>query len=128
ERGLRVTDAAAMACAKEASGTNRVELEALFSTALPNSPMAGSRIRIATGNYLTAKPVGVIDGVDYQYTGRVRRVDHEAIRRHLDAGQLVLLTPIGYSATGEAFNLATPEVAAAARSEERRVGKERSAR
>jgi amino-acid N-acetyltransferase len=114
EQGLRVTDAAAMACAKEASGTNRVELEALFSTALPNSPMAGSRIRIATGNYLTAKPVGVIDGVDYQYTGRVRRVDQEAIRRHLDDGQLVLLTPIGYSATGEAFNLATPEVAAAA--------------
>jgi amino-acid N-acetyltransferase len=114
EGGLRVTDAAAMACAKEASGTNRVELEALFSTALPNSPMAGSRVRIATGNYLTAKPVGVIEGVDYQYTGRVRRVDHEAIRRHLDGGQLVLLTPIGYSATGEAFNLATPEVAAAA--------------
>jgi amino-acid N-acetyltransferase len=114
EGGLRVTDAAAMACVKEASGTNRVELEALFSTALPNSPMAGSRVRVATGNYLTAKPVGVIDGVDYKYTGRVRRVDHEAIRRHLDAGQLVLLTPIGYSATGEAFNLATPEVASAA--------------
>jgi len=114
EGGLRVTDEAAMACAKEASGTNRVELEALFSTALPNSPMAGARVRVATGNYLTAKPVGVIDGLDFKYTGRVRRVDHEAIRRHLEAGQLVLLTPIGYSATGEAFNLSTPEVASAA--------------
>lgn len=112
ESGLRVTDRAALACVKDAAGTNRIELEALFSTALPNSPMAGARIRITTGNYLMAKPVGVLEGVDYRFTGRVRKVDHEAIRRQLEQGQLVLLSPIGYSATGEAFNLSTPEVAA----------------
>jgi amino-acid N-acetyltransferase len=51
--------------------------------------------------------------VDYQYTGKPRRVDAEAIRQRLDDGAIVVLTPIGYSATGEAFNISSHEVAAA---------------
>ena len=62
---MRVTDDVALACVKEAAGTIHVELEALFSTSLPNSPMAGARVRVASGNFVTARPVGVIDGVDY---------------------------------------------------------------
>ncbi len=110
--GVRVTDRLALAAAMEAAGTNRVELERLLSMGLPGSPMAGARVRVTTGNFVTARPLGVLDGVDYGFTGRVRRVDHEAIGAQLDAGAIVILTPIGYSVTGECFNLSTPELAA----------------
>ena len=110
--GLRVTDEIALECVKEAAGTNRVELEALLSMGLPSSPMAGASVRVAAGNFVTARPIGVVDGVDFQHSGKVRRVDAEGIRQRLDSGALVVLTPIGYSATGEVFNLSTPELAA----------------
>lgn len=112
--GLRVTDDVALSCAKEASGRMRVEIEALLSMGLPNSPMAGSDIRVASGNFVTAKPIGVLDGVDLMHTGEVRKVDATGIRDRLDHNELVLLSPIGYSPTGEIFNLALEDVAAAA--------------
>ncbi len=109
--GLRVTDALALACVKEAAGAARVEIEALLSMGLANSPMAGARIRVASGNYVTARPLGVIEGVDYQHTGEIRRIDTEAIGQRLDDGAVVLMTPVGYSPTGEVFNLSASEVA-----------------
>ncbi|MCW8917415.1 MAG: amino-acid N-acetyltransferase [Gammaproteobacteria bacterium] len=109
--GLRVTDAAALACVKEATGTVRVEIEALLSMGLANSPMAGARIRVASGNFVTAKPLGVRDGVDYLHTGEVRRIDTEALGRQLNEGAIVLLPPLGYSPTGEVFNLSAEDVA-----------------
>ncbi len=112
--GLRVTDDIALSCAKEASGRMRVEIEALLSLGLPNSPMAGADIRVASGNFVTAKPIGVLDGVDLMHTGEVRKVDAVGIGDRLDHNELVLLSPIGYSPTGEIFNLALEDVAAAA--------------
>lgn len=113
-RGLRVTDEAAMQCVKLANGRLRVEIEALLSMGLPNSPMANAEIRVAGGNFVAARPLGVLDGVDMLYTGQVRRIHADAIRARLDAGELVLLSPLGYSPTGEIFNLAMEELAAAA--------------
>ncbi len=113
EGDLRITDELALQCVKEAVGATRVELEALLSMGLPNSPMAGARMRVATGNFVMAQPIGVVDGVDYQYTGKPRRVDAEAIRQRLDDGAIVVLTPIGYSSTGECFNISSHDVAAA---------------
>ncbi len=110
--GLRVTDAAALGVAKEASGRLRVEIEALLSMGLPNSSMAGADIRVASGNFITAKPLGVLDGVDFMHTGEVRKVDAAAIRKRLGDSELVLLSPLGYSPTGEVFNLALEDVAA----------------
>ncbi|RLK51384.1 N-acetylglutamate synthase [Alkalispirillum mobile] len=109
--GLRITDDAALACVKEAVGAVRLEIEALFTMGLSNSPMAGARLRLASGNLVTARPLGVRDGVDYQHTGEVRRVDAPAIRARLDDGDIVLLSPLGCSRTGEVFNLAGDEVA-----------------
>ena len=114
--GLRVTDDFGLACAKEASGRLRVEIEALLSMGLPNSPMAGADIRVASGNFVTAKPIGVVDGVDFMHTGEVRKVEATAIRKRLDDNELVLLSPVGYSPTGEVFNLSFEDVAAAAAS------------
>jgi len=110
-RGVRVTDEAAMDCVKQASGQLRVEIESLLSMGLPNSPMANAEIRVAGGNFVTARPRGVIDGVDMQYTGEVRRIHTKAILARLDAGELVLLSPLGYSPTGEIFNLTLEDVA-----------------
>ncbi|MGB5450844.1 MAG: amino-acid N-acetyltransferase [Sedimenticolaceae bacterium] len=111
--GLRVTDGNALACVKEANGSVRVEIEALLSMGLASSPMAGVRIRVGSGNFVTAKPLGVIDGIDYQHTGEVRRVDAEAIRCLLDSGSIALVPALGYSPTGEVFNLSAADVAAA---------------
>lgn len=108
---LRITDPVALECVKEAMGTLRVEIEALMSLGLANSPMAGADIRVASGNFVTAKPVGIVDGTDFQHTGEVRKVDVEAIRRRLDVEETVLLSPLGYSPTGEIFNLSLEDVA-----------------
>ncbi len=110
--GLRITDDDALACVKEAAGTVRVEVEALLSMGLANSPMAGARIRVASGNFVTAQPIGVRDGVDYLHTGEVRRIDAGALRQRLDNGAIALVPPLGYSPTGEVFNLGAADVAA----------------
>ena len=112
-RGLRVTDDVTLAIAKEASGRLRVEIEALLSMGLPNSPMAGADIRVSSGNFVTAKPIGIVDGVDLQHTGEVRKIDAAAIRDRLNFGELVLLSPLGFSATGEIFNVALESIAEA---------------
>ncbi len=112
--GLRITDDAAMEAVKEANGAVRVEIEALLSMGIANSPMAGADIRVASGNFVTAKPIGVIDGVDLQHTGEVRKVEADAIQKRLNDGELVLLSPMGYSPTGEAFNLSLEDVAVSA--------------
>ncbi|MBM3341855.1 MAG: amino-acid N-acetyltransferase [Betaproteobacteria bacterium] len=110
-RGLRVTDDITLACAKEASGRLRVEIEALLSMGLPNSPMANADIRVSSGNFVTAKPIGILDGIDLQHTGEVRKVDVPAINDRLNYGELVLISPLGFSATGEIFNVALENVA-----------------
>src|SRR6266480_7828515 len=110
-RGLRVTDSETLDCVLEGTGHARSRIEALLSLGVANSPMAGARIRVVGGNFLTAKPIGVLDGVDMQWTGEVRRVDVSAIRQRLDDGDIVLVSPLGYSPTGEIFNLAVEEVA-----------------
>ena len=110
-QGLRVTDDITLGVAKEASGRLRVEIEALLSMGLPGSPMAGADIRVSSGNFVTAKPIGILDGIDLQHTGEVRKIDVAAIRDRLNFGELVLLSPLGYSATGEIFNVALENIA-----------------
>jgi amino-acid N-acetyltransferase len=110
--GLRITDAVAMECAKEASGEIRLDIEAAFSLGLPNTPMAHSSVRVVSGNLVGARPVGIVGGVDYGQTGLARRIETDTIRFALQSGAIVLLSNIGFSATGEAFNLGMEDVAA----------------
>jgi len=111
--GIRLTDAETMQCVKEAVGRVRVEIEALLSMGLANSPMANADIRVAGGNFITAQPIGVINGVDLQHTGSVRKVDVAALNDRMEFGEVVLLSPLGYSPTGEVFNLTLEDVATA---------------
>jgi amino-acid N-acetyltransferase len=110
-QGLRITDEQSLTAVKHAAGVLRVEIEALLSQGLPSSPMARAQIRVASGNYITAQPIGVRKGVDFQFTGTVRKVDAEAIARHLDVADVVLVPHLGYSPTGEIFNLSWEDVA-----------------
>ena len=109
--GMRITDEVALDCAQEAAGQLRYEIEAAFSQGLPNTPMAGATVRVISGNFITARPVGIMDGVDFKHSGMVRKVDAGGIKRTLDFGAMVLLSPFGFSPTGEAFNLTMEEVA-----------------
>jgi amino-acid N-acetyltransferase len=112
-QNLRITDDLALQCVKEAAGIVRVEIEALLSMGLANSPMAGSGLKVASGNFVTAKPLGVIDGIDFCHTGEVRRIDSTAIQQQLEQKNVVLMSPIGYSPSGEIFNLSAEQVATA---------------
>ena len=109
--GIRITDGIALDCAQEAAGQLRYEIEAAFSQGLPNTPMADSTVRVMSGNFLTARPVGIVDGVDFQHSGVVRKVDTAGITQVLNMGAMPLLSPFGFSPTGEAFNLTMEEVA-----------------
>jgi amino-acid N-acetyltransferase len=109
--GMRVTDEATLKCVKEANGIVRMEIEATLSTELKNSPMANADIRVSSGNFITARPFGIHDGVDFRHTGRVRKVDVEGINRRLDDDEVVLLSPIGFSPSGDIYNCTLEDVA-----------------
>lgn len=109
--GLRLTDETALDVVKQVVGALRIQIEAMFSMGLPNSPMAEAKIKVTSGNFITARPIGIINGVDLQFTGVVRRVDTDLIHGNLQNHEIVLIPPIGYSPTGEAFNMSSVEVA-----------------
>lgn len=110
-RGLEPTSDAALECAKEAAGEIRLDIEAAFSQGLPNTPMSHAQIRIISGNFVTAKPVGVVNGIDYKHAGTVRKMDIDIMRSIINQNAILLISPLGFSPTGEAFNLAMEDLA-----------------
>jgi amino-acid N-acetyltransferase len=110
-RGTEPTTAEALECAKEAAGEIRLDIEAAFSQGLPNTPMSHAQIRVISGNFVTARPVGIIDGIDYRHAGAVRKMDIDAIKNIINQNAIVLLSPVGFSPTGDAFNLAMEDLA-----------------
>ena len=110
--GVRLTDADTMELVKTAAGKLRVEIESKLSMGLGNTPMSNAELRVSSGNYVMAKPAGIVDGVDYQFTGEIRGIDVKAIRSKLERDEIVLIPPLGYSITGEAFNLGAAPLAA----------------
>ena len=110
-KGVRITAREHLSDVLKAVGETRFSLESSFSSGLPDSPMYGSRIRVRSGNFVSAMPMGVIDGVDFQLTGKVRSIDAKAILGLLGTGNLTLVSPLGFSLTGEIFNLSFADVA-----------------
>ena len=109
--GIRITDDLTLSLAIETAARQRVQLEQQLSMGLPNTPLTGARLRILGGNVVTAKPIGIHDGVDYLHSGTVRRVDAEGVRGILDQDAIALLSPLGYSPAGEIFSVSASEVA-----------------
>ncbi len=110
-QGLRITDGPTLNCVQQAVGQLRIQIEALLSTDMASSPMRGAQVQVVSGNWVTAKPIGVVEGVDLQSTGEVRRINRAAISQVLERQNIVLLSALGYSPTGEAFNLSAETVA-----------------
>ena len=108
----RITDQDTIARVESAVARVRTQIEGLFCLGLPNTPLHNTRINVLSGNLVTARPIGVVDGVDHLFSGRVRTIHHELIERLLDGEAIVLLSPLGYSPSGEAFNLQSEELAA----------------
>ncbi|MFT0212301.1 amino-acid N-acetyltransferase [Pseudomonas sp. F1_0610] len=108
---LRITDSQTLQCVQEAVGQLRIAIEARFSMDMMSSPMQGAHVQVVGGNFVTAKPIGVVEGVDYQYTGEIRRVNRKAIIEQLDQHNIVLLPSLGYSPTAEVFNLSSVDIA-----------------
>ena len=109
--GVRVTSPQTLDVIKESAGVVRVEIEAMLSMSMADTPMSGARLSVSSGNFVTARPFGVHNGIDFGFTGSIRRVDTLAIKHALKNQQLVLLSPLGYSVTGEIFNLRTEDIA-----------------
>lgn len=107
----RITDAETMATIAEVNGAIRTQLEALFSTGLPNTPLHNVDMPVITGNFIIARPVGIIDGIDHGFTGHVRKVEKARIDTILSAGGLLLQSPIGFSNSGQVFNLPAENLA-----------------
>jgi amino-acid N-acetyltransferase len=107
----RVTDARTLEMVKQAAGLLQLDITARLSMSLNNTPLQGAHINVVSGNFIIAQPLGVDDGVDYCHSGRIRRIDEEAIHRQLDSGAIVLLGPVAVSVTGESFNLTSEEIA-----------------
>lgn len=108
----RVTDAIAMETILGIYGQLSARIEALFSTGLPTSPLHNTDIAVVSGNFVTARPIGVVDGVDHLFTGVARKVHAKRIDAALSNNALVLISPVGYSPSGQVFNLASDDLAA----------------
>lgn len=113
QNGLRITEENQMGIINRVVGALKIEVEAALSAGLPNAPLHGSHIRVISGNFITAMPQGVIEGVDLHYTGKVRRVDCAGISSALDNNAVVLISNLGVSLTGEIFNLSYEDIATA---------------
>ncbi|EFI3877525.1 amino-acid N-acetyltransferase [Escherichia coli] len=110
-KNIRVTDAKTLELVKQAAGTLQLDITARLSMSLNNTPLQGAHINVVSGNFIIAQPLGVDDGVDYCHSGRIRRIDEDAIHRQLDSGAIVLMGPVAVSGTGESFNLTSEEIA-----------------
>ncbi|EED1373496.1 amino-acid N-acetyltransferase [Escherichia coli] len=110
-KNIRVTDAKTLELVKQAAGTLQLDITARLSMSLNNTPLQGAHINVVSGNFIIAQPLGVDEGVDYCHSGRIRRIDEDAIHRQLDSGAIVLMGPVAVSVTGESFNLTSEEIA-----------------
>ena len=110
-RKIRISDTKSLPYIIQAINEGKSHLESQLSMGLPNTPMSGSEISLVSGNFVTGMPLGILDGVDMQHSGKVRDIKHETINDLLDQNHVILLSNIGYSKTGEIFNLPAEELA-----------------
>ena len=111
-QSLRVTEPAMMPFVLEAYGRLRSEIEAKLSMGVVNSPMHGAKINVVSGNFVMARPHGVSNGVDLGLTGLVRNIDVATIEGHFKNSAVVLIPAVGYSMSGDVFNLSYEALAA----------------
>ncbi|MGY0398659.1 MAG: amino-acid N-acetyltransferase [Ostreibacterium sp.] len=109
----RITDTTMIKKIQQIVGAFSIQIESILSMGLANSPMQGAAIQTGSGNFVIAKPVGIREGIDFGLTGEIRKIRADAINKRLQHGDIVIIPPLGYSSTGEVFNLTAEEVAGA---------------
>ncbi|HUZ17807.1 MAG TPA: amino-acid N-acetyltransferase, partial [Spirochaetia bacterium] len=75
--------------------------------------LSANSISAVIGNWVRARSMGVVQGIDYQYTGSVEKVRAELVDRVLGEGLVPIFPCIGWNALGEPYNLSSDELAAA---------------
>eukprot|EP00594_Rhizosolenia_setigera_P006498 CAMPEP_0178949960 /NCGR_PEP_ID=MMETSP0789-20121207/6363_1 /TAXON_ID=3005 /ORGANISM="Rhizosolenia setigera, Strain CCMP 1694" /LENGTH=616 /DNA_ID=CAMNT_0020630585 /DNA_START=171 /DNA_END=2021 /DNA_ORIENTATION=+ len=110
---VRVTNLSTLRVVKEEAGYARFEVERQLTRALRLHRVTNQGGgNVISGNFYSAQPFGVVDGIDYQYTGLVRKVDVEKINQIHQSNDIVLLTALGFSPSGEVFNVNSEALAA----------------
>jgi len=109
--GLRITDDETLEISKASAGSTRLEIENLLNRALNRPPVVNSSLGVVSGNFITARPIGVIDGIDYQHTGKIRKAKRKLLKSLLRQGNIILISPLGYSPTGQIYNIRYVEIA-----------------
>ncbi len=107
----RITDKATLKTVKTSIGEIRILLESLFAQGLPYTSGFGFHSHCVSGNFVVSQPLGVVNGVDYEYTGKVRQIESASIQEQLKQNNIVMLSPLGISLTGDVFNCKAEEVA-----------------
>lgn len=102
ENQIRITQKSHISFILQAVGSIRMYLESLF---------CHYKIAVVSGNFIMAKPYGVVEGVDYEHTGLVRKVEIQRLKQQLELNNIILLSNLGYSPSGEVFNLISQTVA-----------------
>ncbi len=110
--GLRITDQQALPQVIASVGQVRASIEALLTAGIAQPSQRDHGVRVIGGNFVRAKPIGIHFGVDFEHTGEVRNIDADGLRQQLAQHNIVLLSPLGYSPSGETFNLGAQELAA----------------
>lgn len=108
---IRITSSEVLVIAKSVMGKIRFDIEAALSRGMVNAPAGIKEVFVSSGNFLKAKPIGILEGVDFHHTGHIRKVNTEALQQQLDARAIVLISPLGFSPSGEIFNINSAEVA-----------------
>ncbi|WP_318662945.1 amino-acid N-acetyltransferase [Treponema sp.] len=69
--------------------------------------LAGEKKSAVIGNWVKARGIGVIDGIDYGTTGQIESIATDSIKEILHDGFIPILPCIGWSATGKPYNVST---------------------
>ncbi|HTY87836.1 MAG TPA: amino-acid N-acetyltransferase [Candidatus Acidoferrum sp.] len=102
--GAGVTDAATLQLALTAA--NRLTHEILEG-------LSANDLRAASTNVITAHPMGIIQGVDHLFTGKVERVDTELLTSLLSQGVVPVIPPLGFDGDGKTYRVNSDGVALA---------------
>lgn len=109
-QGRRITDSGLLSDIKHLVNEAAHRLQAAFVRARHRNQ---SQVQLVSGHFVYAKPLGIFDGVDHQLTGAIRRVDTAAINEQLDLGHITWIDHLAYAPSGQLYNLASEEIAAA---------------
>lgn len=108
---IRITSTEVLHIAESVMGRIRFDIEAALSRGVVNAPAGVKDVLVSSGNFIKAKPIGILEGIDFHHTGHIRKVNIEALQQQLDARAIVLISPLGFSPSGEIFNINSAEVA-----------------